>query len=139
MVLSVLSGEKPVTQAIAQAKISRGTYYQLETRALNAMLAALNPLATVAHAETPDLSATRIEALLQRIQRLEQDKRRCQRLLLLTRKSIRAPMTTGLRGRLPKRAWLGSMPNGSKPSPGSNRKAKAITASIPTKAGEPAP
>ena len=45
MLLSVLSGEVPVTDAITQAKISRATYYQLETRALQAMLAALNPLA----------------------------------------------------------------------------------------------
>ena len=46
MVLSVLSGEKPVTDAIAEAGISRGTYYQLETRALSAMLRALGPLAS---------------------------------------------------------------------------------------------
>ena len=45
MVLSVLSGETPVTEAIAQAGISRATYYQLETRALSAMLRALGPLA----------------------------------------------------------------------------------------------
>ena len=34
MILEVLSGEKPVTDAIEQAKISRGHYYQLEERAL---------------------------------------------------------------------------------------------------------
>ncbi len=136
MVLSVLSGEKPVTQAIAQAKISRGTYYQMEMRALNAMLTALNPLATVARTAVPDLSATRIEALMSRIQHLEQEKRRTQRLLLLTRKSIRAPLKTGLRGRLPTRALLGSMPIGRLASRAS--KAKAITSetSTVTKVGE---
>lgn len=138
MVLSVLSGEKPVTDAIRQAKISRGTYYQMETRALNAMLAALNPIATVAQGATPDLSATRIEALLNRIQQLEQDKRRTQRLLLLTRKSIRAPVTTGRRGRLPRSALLGSIPSGRPPSRASKAKAIAAAPSIPTRAGESA-
>ena len=136
MVLSVLSGEMPVSVAIAQAKISRGTYYQLETRALNAMLAALNPLATVSHAKVPDLSATRIEALMQRIRTLEQDKRRAQRLLLLTRKSIRAPLTTGRRGRLPLEALLGSTRRGPRVSTDLVRKAKLVIASTPTKAGE---
>ncbi len=138
MVLSVLSGEKPVTDAIRLAKISRGTYYQMETRALNAMLAALNPIATVAQGATPDLSATRIEALLNRIQQLEQDKRRTQRLLLLTRKSIRAPVTTGRRGRLPRSALLGSIPSGRVASRASKAKAIASPASTPTRAGESA-
>jgi len=47
MVLSVLSGEKPVTDAITEAGISRGRYYQLETRALSAMLRALGNEPTV--------------------------------------------------------------------------------------------
>lgn len=136
MVLSVLSGEVPVSAAIAQAKISRGTYYQLETRALNAMLAALNPLATVAHVKVPDLSATRIEALMQRIRTLEQDKRRTQRLLLLTRKSIRAPLTTGRRGRLSMEALLGSTKRGPRASKDLVRRAKLVIGSTPTKAGE---
>lgn len=138
MVLSVLSGEKPVTDAIRQAKVSRGTYYQMETRALNAMLTALNPIATVTQGATPDLSATRIEALLERIQRLEQDKRRTQRLLLLTRKSIRAPVTTGRRGRPPKIAFLGSIPSGRMASRSSKAKAIAASPSTPTRAGESA-
>ena len=139
MVLSVLSGEKPVTQAIGEARISRGTYYQLEVRALKAMLAALNPLATVAPPKAPDLSAARIEALMGRIQRLEQDKRRSQRLLFLTRKSLQAPLTTGRRGRLPKSALLDSMPTGSVPWPTSRMRSKLASPSIPTKAGAPLP
>src|SRR3954465_10584305 len=43
MVLSVLSGEKPVTDAIGEAKISRGHYYQLEEKALAAILQAMEP------------------------------------------------------------------------------------------------
>lgn len=138
MVLSVLSGEKPVTEAISEAKIARGTYYQMETRALNAMLAALNPLAAVAQNALPDLSATRIEALLARIAQLEQDKRRTQRLLLLTRKSMRSPLTTGWRGRLAKAVLLGSMPIGKERSIGSKARASASASLTPTKAGESA-
>lgn len=138
MVLSVLSGEKPVTDAIGEAKISRGTYYHLETRALNAMLSALNPLATVSDNALPDFSATRIEGLLGRIAQLEQEKRRTQRLLLLTRKSIRSPLTTGRRGRLSKAVLLGSMPSGRAHLPGSKAKANASSDSMPTKAGESA-
>lgn len=136
MVLSVLSGEKPVTDAIQEAKIARGTYYQMETRALNAMLAALNPLASVSETAVPDLSATRIEALLERITQLEQEKRRTQRLLLLTRKTIRAPLTTGRKGRISKAALLGSMPIGKRPSSSSKAKASTTASSIPTRTGE---
>lgn len=139
MVLSVLSGERPVTQAIAQAKISRGTYYQLETRALKAMLAALNPAASAAKGAIPDLSAHRIEALMERIRSLEQDKRRTQRLLMLTRKSIKAPVTTGRRGRLPASAWRASTKRGKPRWMSSTTKAKELVHSIPTRTGESAP
>jgi hypothetical protein len=101
MLLSVLSGEVPVTDAIAQAKISRATYYQLETRALQAMLAAMNPLAGGSSTGSADLSAamSRIAQLEKAVKHLEQDKRRSQRLLLLTRKSIRTPWQAVRRGR----------------------------------------
>jgi hypothetical protein len=104
LVLSVLSGEKSVTEAIAQAKISRGLYYQLETRALWAMLSALNPLAASVSSSAAQLSAAaaQIAQLQTQIERLVQEKRRAQRLLLLTRKSMRAPVKTLHRGRWPK-------------------------------------
>lgn len=138
LVLSVLSGEKPVTDAIGEAKISRGTYYQLETRALRAMLAALNPLASTSDTGSADLSAAaaRIEALEGQVSRLEQEKRRTQRLLLLTRKSIRAPVTTGRPGRLPRTAFLSSSPTGRNASATSKAKVKPQAPSIPTRAGE---
>ena len=85
MVLSVLSGEKPVTRAIREAGISRGTYYQLETRALEAMLRALGPK-TLAQRS----SKTRILELESKLKRLEQSKRRTERLLHLTRKLVKA-------------------------------------------------
>src|SRR5512138_1645506 len=43
LVLSVLSGEKPVSDAIAESGLSRNTYYQLEEKALEGMLQALGP------------------------------------------------------------------------------------------------
>src|SRR5688572_19335323 len=43
MVLSVVSGERSVSDAVAQAKISHNMYYQMEMRALNAILVALHP------------------------------------------------------------------------------------------------
>ena len=137
MVLSVLSGEKPVTDAIKQARISRGAYYQMETRALNAMLAALNPMATVVQkpAKEPRSQAAQIDTLLGRIKALEQDKRRTQRLLLLTRKAVSSPVKTGRPGRLPA-DWI---PSGKRRSPVSKATTIAPPASTPTKAGETAP
>jgi hypothetical protein len=105
LLLSVLSGETPVTEAIAKAKLSRGTYYKLETRALQAMLAALNPLAGQAEDGRADLSlaSARISELEGKVKLLERDKRRSERLLLLTRKSLKAPVVSAHRGRWPRR------------------------------------
>jgi hypothetical protein len=96
--LSVLSGEKSVSEAIAEMKISRGGYYQLETRALAAMLAALAPV--VESASSKDgAQAGKIKALEEKVTKLEQGKRRLERLLLLTRRVVKpGPMKLG-RGR----------------------------------------
>jgi hypothetical protein len=115
LVLSVLSGEKPVTEAIAQAKISRGLYYQLETRALWAMLSALSPVAVSSSAAQLSAATARIAQLQAQVERLEQEKRRVRRLLLLTRKSLRAPVKTPHRGRWPKD--LGQSTRGANRSP----------------------
>jgi hypothetical protein len=119
LLLSVLSGETPVTTAIGQAKISRATYYKLESRALNAMLAALNPLAGTSPDGRSDLAVAseRIAGLEAKVTGLERDKRRAERLLLLTRKSLKGPVTTGRRGPWPKRGLrAGSTPT----SPGAS-------------------
>jgi hypothetical protein len=139
MVLSVLSGETPVSDAIGQAKISRGTYYQLETKALNAMLAALNPLVAGSQTGAADLSAAaaRIGELEAQVKALEQDKRRGQRLLLLQRKSFWTMLKVPRRGRPPKAA--GSTLSGKHPLRSSKAKATSSSASIPTKAGETGP
>jgi hypothetical protein len=100
LVLSVLSGETPVSDAIEEARISRGTYYKLETRALRGMLQALDPLSTTSGKERH--TRERIAVLEAKLQRSEQACRRSQRLLRLVRLSIRAPVTTGRRGRPPK-------------------------------------
>ena len=137
LVLSVLSGEVPVSDAIVQAKISRGTYYHLETRALNAMLAALNPLAASASDGSADLSAAaeRIEHLQAMVKRLEQDNRRAQRLLLLTRKSLRVPLSSPRRGRPPKAASPSSSEAGLTDLPRLRTKRPSGAASTPTPPG----
>jgi hypothetical protein len=85
MVLDVLSGQKAVTEVIEAEKISRGTYYNLEERALAAMLAALTP-----GSEAPEgTPSKRIGALEQKVAELERQKRRGERLLLLTRKIVK--------------------------------------------------
>lgn len=119
MLLSVISGATPVTTAIAQAKISRATYYKLETRALNAMLSAINPLAGQATDGRADLSAAsqRITELEGKVQSLERDKRRAERLWLLTRRTLKAPLVSGRRGRWPRQRAL---PNSAASSPGAS-------------------
>lgn len=141
MVLSVLSGETPVTDAIEQAKISRATYYQIETRALKAMLAAMNPLASSPEGSGSQLSAAswQIEQLQGKIKRLEQEKRRGQRLLLLMRKSLRAPVTSGHRGRWPRGSRSGSSVPGGSASAGSKATMTPSDAPIPTPPGERSP
>lgn len=141
MVLSVLSGETPVTDAITQAKISRGTYYQLETRALQAMLAAMNPLAGNSQGVGADLSAAswQIGKLQRQVKRLEQEKRRSQRLLLLMRKSIRAPVTSGHRGRWPKGLRCGSSVPGASASNILSSKRTPSPPANPTPPGVPSP
>jgi len=89
LVLSVLSGERPVSDVIEEAQISRPMYYQLEERALAAMLVALTPGASEPGSSEP---AKRIAELEQKVAQLEADKRRGERLLLLTRKVLKGPM-----------------------------------------------
>lgn len=91
MLLSVLSGQQSVSQAIADAQIAAGTYYQLESRALLAMLSALTPDSTSDGAPSTWKQLSRLES---KVKKLEQDKRRLERLLALTKKVVRrGPMT----------------------------------------------
>ena len=93
-VLSVLSGQTPVTDAIEQAQISRGHYYQLEERALKAVLEAMEPGASPGR---PPETTTRLLQLEEKVKHLETEKRRLERLLTMTRKLLRpGPMKTAL-------------------------------------------
>lgn len=102
LVLSVLSGEKPVTSAIEESGISRGFYYQLETKALNAMLLALAPGAD--GEASPDATGLhhRIEQLEAKLAKAEAAQRRAERMLFLARKLTGPGPVKTHRGRPPK-------------------------------------
>lgn len=139
MVLSVLSGESPVTEAIAQANISRGTYYQLEERALAAMIASLAPCTADMGPSLADSPAKRIAELEEKVKKLEREKRRSERLLLLTRKVLKPGPMTMAAGRPRKRTKRPrSTTPGSKPSKSSKNVATTDRAnpSTPTSGGE---
>ena len=104
LVLSVLSGEKPVTSAIEEAGISRGFYYQLETKALNAMLLALAPGAD--SDASPDATSLhqRIKQLEDKVARAEASQRRAERMLFVQRKLTSTGPVKTQRGRPPKTA-----------------------------------
>lgn len=124
MVLSVLSGEKPVTDAIEEAKISRGHYYELEDRALKAVLEAMEPGASPGR---PPDTTSRMLQLEEKLQQLEADKRRLERLLLMTRKVLKpGPMKT-TRGRP-------SVKAGKSDSPPSTAKSASVS---PTSSSDP--
>jgi hypothetical protein len=100
------------------------------------MLAALNPAASLDKRSPPDLSATRIQALLEQVKTLEQDKRRMKRLLLLARKA-RSPETLEERlARRRRRARLGLTRSGRKRSAPLATSLQPLPASIATRTGE---
>ena len=137
MVLSVLSGEKPVTDVIAEAKLSRGTYYHLEERAMNAMLRALSATAGPDGTESVAMALAqgRVKELEARVVRLEQDKRRLERLLYLTRKVVKpGPMMVERRGRPRGRRSTKTGPSVS-PSLSPTSKPSPSETSTPTSAG----
>jgi hypothetical protein len=123
-----------VTDAIEEAQISRQLYYVLEERALRAMLSALAPGASAETMSGGQGWARRVAELEAQVQTLEKHRRRGERLLLLTRKVVRAKPVTGVSR--PWRASPSSMSAGRKPSR-SSRKATSMTSSpsTPTPAG----
>ncbi len=107
MILSVLSGERPVTEVISESGLSRNTYYQMEERALEAMLTALGPTPPGRKAD----QSAELAALTAKVTKLEQEKRRIERLLLLTRKVVKTgPLTLPGSGR-PRSTSTGSGPS----------------------------
>jgi hypothetical protein len=122
MVLEVLSGAKAVTDVIEQGEMSRGTYYKLEERALGGMLRALSPTVgadgTDGHALVTALE--RVTDLEEKVAKAEKEKRRSDKLFLLTRKLVKSGPLTTASGRPPgSRNRPRSTKNGPKPSPGS--------------------
>jgi len=111
LVLSVLSGEKPVTSAIEESGISRGFYYQLETKALNAMLLALAPGAD--SDASPDATGLheRIRQLEDKLEKAEIAQRRAERMLLVQRKLTTPGPVKTHRGR-PTKTTTRSTPGG---------------------------
>lgn len=99
MVLAVLSGEKPVTTAVEEAQISRGFYYQLETKALNAMLLALAPGGETDPSPSAMGLTQRVRDLEQKLEKAEQEKRRAERMLFVTRKLVGTQSIKTHRGR----------------------------------------
>lgn len=141
LVLSVLSGERAVTDVLEEAQISRGTYYNMEERALRAMLAALAPSTIETPLGTAESPAKRIEELEAKVTQLEREKRRGERLLLLTRKVVRSGPMKEAAGRRPK-PRRSSTTVGPKPSRGSKAAttpSPSVSPSTPTPDGEAAP
>lgn len=150
LVLSVLSGEKPVSTAIEESGISRGFYYQLETKALNAMLLALAPGGD--GDTSPDATGLhqRIKDLTDKVERAEQAQRRAERLLFMQRKLTSSGPVKTHRGRPPKtttrstpagrKSWRSSMttkPTPKKRAPSASPKLP-LSPSTPTPDGDPA-
>lgn len=126
MILSVLSGERSVEDASREADIIPALYYQLEKKALTAMLAALVPGASKDGSPAPILAQMET-----RIRDLETTKRRLERLLFLTRMTVKpGPMTHGKRGR--PRTRQVSETDGPKRSKPSTKKRKTSTPTVPS-------
>jgi hypothetical protein len=113
LVLSVLSGEKPVTTVIEEAGISRGFYYQLETKALNGMIAALAPDADASVSPgTPGLRQ-QLQEVQQKLAKAEAAQRRAERMLAIHRKLAR-PGPLKIRPGRPPKTTTPSTPGGNK-------------------------
>jgi hypothetical protein len=142
MVLEVLSGAKPVTDVVGEGQMSRATYYKLEERALGAMLRALSPTAGPDGTDGQALVAAlaRVAELEGKLAKTEQEKRRSDKLFVMTKKLVKAgPMTMGS-GRPPgSQNRRRSTTGGPKPSPGLNSSGSEVTrgagASSPTADG----
>jgi hypothetical protein len=137
LVLSVLSGEVPVTDAVEKAGISRMTYYQLETRALAAMVEALSPSAP---GRPPAVThEAKIAELEGKVKALEQEKRRAERLLYVTRKLVRpGKLTTGTGRPAKDRSSKPSSASGSTSS-GTSMSSSSHPPSTPTPVGGTGP
>lgn len=86
MILNVLSGRLPVSDAIEAAGISRAAYYQQEAKALQGMLEALEP---TPRGKPPSSDATKeMTALRKKVESLQEQNRRLEKLVSLTSKIL---------------------------------------------------
>lgn len=140
LVLSVLSGEKPVTTAIQELNISRPLYYQLETKAILAMLRALAPGSEASANPDDGTPAKRIAELEREVTRLEREKRRAERLWSLAKRILPAGPVTVAPGR-PRRTAPRSTTTGSPASRKTTTRPRTSPAatSMPMTAGEGEP
>lgn len=118
MILNVLSGAQPVSAAIEEAQISRGLYYQLETKAMRGMLAALMP-STDSEGEPAISTTERVTQLEAKVTHLEREKRRLERLLYVTKQIVRPGPVAQPTGRGRKPSTSSSTKSGKPPSPAS--------------------
>lgn len=105
MILSVLSGQRTVSEVIEAAKMPRNVYYRMEDRALAGMMAGLDPAQSSVHSDSFELRHARreIRVLTAQVKSLTQRKRAAERLLRMVLKSGRAAMRVSRRTRAPKR------------------------------------
>ena len=117
MILSVLSGQKSVQEAIEEARVSRALYYQLEDRGLQGMLKALSPRVEGVMDGQRALSQAveEVRRLRDRVKSLTQRRRSAERLLRLLIKANQARVTTERRGRPRKALSTATMPGGDLP------------------------
>ncbi len=140
MLLNVLSGESSISQAIAEAKISSALYYQLEAKALSAMLRALSPERGAE--DLGEEQSRSLAGLEEKTKRLEMEKRRLERLLSMTKKVLTpGPMKQNNRGR-PRRSTSSkrSLRSSKKAAPSSPAPEKMMdTRGAPDQASPPTP
>lgn len=79
-ILSVLSGERPASEVIAEEKIPTETYYELEARGIYGMIEALIPGAN---------REGRLKDLEHQVVALQRENRRLERLLAMTRQAVK--------------------------------------------------
>ncbi|MHC4451791.1 MAG: hypothetical protein ACYS0E_16915 [Planctomycetota bacterium] len=98
-ILETLAGELGTTEAAAQLGVSLSRYYQLETRALAGLLAAVEPRSRGPQ-KTP---AREIQALLVENKQLQKELRRQQALLRAAHRSVGLPSRGTKEGKKSKR------------------------------------
>jgi hypothetical protein len=133
LVLSVLSGQRTVSDVIEESKMTRQSYYNMETRAVMVMLRELGASGGLTAEYRRAQQEVREQEL--RIERLLEDKRRLEHLLMVTRRLVKTgPMTLAKGGR-PRRTQTTAELHSTESPSSKERSTTATTVdSTPTKA-----